>query len=188
MTSDPNWTLLAPTVVGGLLALVGSFGAIYLPSLVNRRNRRRNLAGALAGEIGSLIDLIERRDYVGHLRELIQHVESTGKPAAFYFTARHNYFGIYQANLGSLGMLPPDLAAGVARFYANSYAFLEDVDAFREGWMNPIIQAQALERLREMERLLVDTLDLAKRCRTRAYAVAGPLKYRGSDLSLISPV
>jgi hypothetical protein len=149
---------------------------MYLPLAFKRRNERRNLAGALAGEIASIIDLVERRQYVAHLNGLIDHVKATGQPAAFYFTVRHNYFGVYQANLGSLGVLPPDLAANIASFYANCYAFLEDVETFREGWTSPLIQSQSLERLREMERLLVDTLNLAAECRARAYDVAGLTK------------
>lgn len=173
MTPAQNWAPLAPTIVGGLLALLGSFGAIYLPMVFKRRNERRNLAGALAGEIASIMDLVERRQYVAHLHQLIDHVMATREPAAFYFTVRHNYFGVYQANLGSLGVLPPDLAANIACFYANCYAFLEDIETFREDWTSPVIQAQSLERLQEMKRLLEDTLTLAARCRARAYDVAG---------------
>ncbi len=166
---------LGAVLLGGLLALAGGLAGTYLTAALTRKHRRESLAAALAGEMGAIIDLVKRRDYLAGLNSLIAHVEVSGGPAVFYFNIRNNYFRVYEANVHSIGLLPADLAEGVVRFYSNCYAFLKDVADFREGMHDPLVQGQSLERLRGMRALLEDSMPLAEKCRSDARVAAGLL-------------
>ena len=169
-TTQPNLTAsIVPVIVGGVLALTGSLGATYLAAAVARRQRKRSIAGALAGEIGALVDIAETRKYIDAYDALIAQTESTGETMALGVVARYEYFSIFNAYAASLGELPPDLARDVARFYVITKSILEDGADAAEG---NVKSDQALARLRNTRALLVTGLALGKDLILRLTAVA----------------
>ncbi|HMJ67036.1 MAG TPA: hypothetical protein VK615_16960 [Candidatus Binatia bacterium] len=141
---------LLSVIVGGALALAGGF----LTKLWECRREQRALAFALAGEIGAIIDVAERRKYLPHIRETIAKVEAGEKPRRVRIRAEQNYFVVYEANAEKVGLLPRQIARDVARFYTLMKAILEDVTD--KQW-EPSTSEDALRHLHSLAEL-ADTM------------------------------
>ena len=153
------WNTIVPTLVGGGLAIIGGFAGIMLTTIVERRNKRKSVAGALGGEIGALIAIIERRRYLEVIDELIAEGEETGARTAFGLVARQEYFVVFNAHASELGALPPAAAQKVARFYVMAKSFLEDATDAVEDTI-PIDDAH--RRLCDIRELLNEILVLGR--------------------------
>ncbi|MDZ4259124.1 MAG: hypothetical protein U0974_01225 [Gemmatimonadales bacterium] len=163
------WDTILPTMVGGLLAIGGGFAGTAFTSNVERRNRRKAVAGAIGGEIGALIEICEFRRYLEGFDALIAHGERTGEEQGFGLAVRQNYFVVFDAHVASVGSLPPAMARDVVRFYVMAKSFLEDaVDAI-EGSIPP---GEALQRLRTTRSLLDEILGLGRVLVTRLDAIS----------------
>jgi hypothetical protein len=160
---------LLPTIVGGALAIAGGIAGTVLAPLLAVRTERRAVAAALAGEIGALIDIAERRKYVAAFEAAIAANHSTGSPVGVSVSARRNYFAVFDALVSKLGLLPPDVARDTAGFYVSAKSLLEDSDDLREGLATP---QEIPLRMQQTLELLVATLALGHRLVGRLAAVA----------------
>lgn len=111
-------------VVGALLSGLGQF----LHGLYTRRQERLSLSAALAGEVGAVLRLIERRGYVEHYRRcagMLDGVkESVGAAAIPVIAAEQDYAEVFRASVERVGLLGP-LAGDVSAFYALSKGLLD---------------------------------------------------------------
>jgi len=117
------WQTLLSVVVGGILAIGGGIAQQWW----QRRQDRRSLAYALAGEIGAIIESIELRRYTEAIDGTIEQVKKTGTPWTFTIDIAEGYFLVYGANAGKIGLLSPLLAKEVAAFYSMMVGLIEDV-------------------------------------------------------------
>jgi len=177
-TEPTTWLPFAQTLLGGALSLIGGLGGIYLTAHIQQKRDRQSLAGAFAGEIGTIVHLIERRRYAEQLRQILDAPrEPEDVPVIYSFSVRQNYFRVYEANADKLGWLPATLANDVTRFYGLCASFLEDVADLRDATLNPAQQALVLptawRRMEEMHKMLTDAVALGRQCEARARKLAG---------------
>ncbi len=151
---------LFPVLLGGVLTLVGGFAANYLRQRMELKSERKSLAGAFAGEIGAMLSIVERRGYLIVIEHLIQHINETREAWTFHFSARRNYFRVYENNASKIGILSHPLPENIARLYTQAYSILEDIDDMRSPEATAWSADEAVRRLEEMRDLLRDTIQL----------------------------
>lgn len=151
------WVNLLSALLGGLL---GGGGAIVTQIVRHRLDdgrTRRALAGAFAGEVAAICAIARRRDYLGAMTQLHEHVRHSGQPRRLVLSITQDYFQIYRSNAGALGLLPAATAEQVALFYTQTKSLIEDVLPTAP---NPQDAATAEQTLQEQIALLQDTLQL----------------------------
>ena len=151
---------LFQVLLGWVLTLVGGFAGNYLRQRMDLKSERKNLSGAFAGEIGALLSIVERRGYLSGIEHLIQHINETRAAWTFHFSARRNYFRVYENNASKIGILSHPLPEKIARLYTQAYSILEDIDDMRSPEVAAWSTDEALHRLQEMRDLLHDTIQL----------------------------
>ncbi len=118
-------TELFAALVGGVLALLGSFLFHWHSS----RENRKSLAQAFVGEIRAILVLIEKRKYHESLERwrtsMLEGQSSPGR--AFMAMPKQNYFTIFEANASKIGVLPRRASMHVVRFYVLTKSLLEDL-------------------------------------------------------------
>jgi hypothetical protein len=108
-------------IFGGLITLVGSWGAIVYTKNREEERESRQLAGAFKGEITALIHIAELRNYSGKLREISAVCRLTNQSHLFGVPVRDEYRAVYKANVGKLGI--QRFAAYTNRRYLYAYCF-----------------------------------------------------------------
>ncbi len=159
------------TIAAGLLAIGAALiGAAALKRQTDRtvaqseRHRaaqeeahRRRIAGALAGEIGAIVSLIERREMIDWYRE---YLDPKWQAVAFqrgFFpppapVAKEDYLVLYRSLAGEIGVLDADLCNDVARFYVLATSILEQLRAYdREQVQRRLDQMRAIGREAEAQ-------------------------------------
>ena len=111
------------------------------------------------GEIGALLDIVQRRNYIGGLKQVIQHVQQTGQPMPFHFSVSHEYFGVYKNNTSRLGILKHPLPQKIATFYTQCFSILEQV---KDSTVLPTAQASLMD-LQELVACLRAQRNLGRR-------------------------
>jgi hypothetical protein len=159
------WSSLAPVIVGGAIGIVGGLVTQVWLERATRRADQRSLTEAIVGEVSAVVEICERRGYIAQLDALIKKAEAGSDPnavPAFYFSARRNYFAVYDANLARLGILRKPRPGLVVRFYTQASSVLEDIADMREGKLPALNQGEGIRRLEEVRNLLRDTLALGR--------------------------
>ena len=145
------WQTLLGVIVGGLISL----GAWTVQDFSSAQRRRRSLKAALAAEIGSIVELIERQGYADELRRAAQSIATLTASTDFDYSIPigQSYFTIYEANATTLGELEPQIASTVVRFYQGAKSLVDTLADRREG----IVFYRAEKA--EMYRHIADALD-----------------------------
>jgi hypothetical protein len=141
---------LTAVIVGGVLAISGGFLSNLWLEWRHNRQLRRNLALAFQGEITAIQEMVRKRGYIEGLKNTIRGIENAGKPIPFFFRARRKYFSVYEAHVGSIGILSPPLSNLVARFYTQANGILEDMELLGEmdiSAVDPKFLAELYKRL-----------------------------------------
>ncbi|PIZ23715.1 MAG: hypothetical protein CO065_08195 [Comamonadaceae bacterium CG_4_9_14_0_8_um_filter_57_21] len=159
---------LYSTLAGGLLSLMGSWGAIWFSARSKNKHAAQQLAGAFKGEMSALVHIAELRNYAGGLKSMAQWCVANNAVGFFSVPSREEYRAVYKANVGSLGSLQGDLPKQIAIVYTQMASLQEDLKTLDEthlgvrtdAWMGePIAAAQ---RYSEMALLIEDTISKAK--------------------------
>lgn len=137
---------------------IGS-GILTTTILERQRETResRNLALAFKGKIRSLLELIEERNYVNRLTEVIAQIEQTRQPFYMPFKVRFKYDRVYEANVEYIGKLKPPLPELIALFYTRLTSVLEDLAAIGEGFYSVLELEDLLRIYRDARRLILLT-------------------------------
>lgn len=144
---------LVGVVIGGILVIVGGFVSNLWIEVRREKQLRKQLALAFEGEIGALLEIIEKRQYIEGLRHARDETKRSGKTQPFIFRAKRKYFSVFEANVGQIGLLLPPLSRLVSRFYTQANAILEDMQLFEEadfGSVDPEEAAVAYDQLLEI--------------------------------------
>lgn len=155
---------IVSVLVGGAVALAGG----VLTKLWESRIERRALAHALAGEIGAITEIVERRNYQGLVRLIVEAVKASHEPQFIQVPISQQYFTAYEANAAKIGLLPSKAARDVARFYFFAKSMVEDVTTEK---IRPRTEAEALDRLVQLDDLLTTLIALGKSLPNRLEAV-----------------
>jgi len=120
-------------IIGSVLAIaVGFFSTLFFE---RRRDKRvqRALVLAFRGEISALLNIVERRGYIRDLQGVISGMKESGVVQKFFFTAKRDYFTVFETNAGSIGLLPSPMPEDVACFYTYAKSILEDMGQIEAG-------------------------------------------------------
>lgn len=119
---------LIGTMVGGGISLLTAHWTLTK----QRRDEKRNLAGAFAGEIGAILEIVRRREYVRHLHDAIASIDQSGQVCSFVIKIRQEYFAVYKRNVHQIGLLDSPLPQDIAKFYTFCFSILEDFHTMAE--------------------------------------------------------
>ncbi len=124
---------LIPVIVGGLLTFMGGVLGPHIIEKLKHNRDAKNLAFAFRGELIAIRTIVNHRNYLGHLTEIIEHVKATNEPFIFKVNVRQNYFNVYEKNVDKLGLLPSPLPELISTFYTQAKSVLEDLESLRNG-------------------------------------------------------
>lgn len=119
-------------IVGGLLAI---FGGYISTRLVNKRHhdqQSRNIAYAIRGEIGALVDVFRDRKYLNGLETAIELMKSTNQVHPVKIHIRQDYTRVYNSNVGNIGILPGELSQEVASFYTRLFTVFDILKSYSD--------------------------------------------------------
>jgi len=150
---------MLPVIVGGLIAVLGGISAQVATHLLKTKHERRNLAQAFAGEIGAIVDIVQRRGYLQHIKSLIEIAKKGDIPRIYSVKITKRYFLVYEANAKNLGILSGDMPRLIAKFYTFIQALIEDVT---EPQNYPNSKEAALKSLNELHDMLSEVLSEAQ--------------------------
>jgi hypothetical protein len=119
LASTSWWPGILQTVIGAVIGAAGAIGGGAFASWFTWQKERQSVASALAGEVQGFIDVVDSRQ----IRELI--------PKGYVFPIDDHPFPVFEANVGKIGALPPDLAAEVASFYSHARGTVQDLRTVR---------------------------------------------------------
>ena len=108
--SSSWWPPILQTAVGGLLAIVGGAFGLWF----SWQRERQSLAAAFAAEIQAILDVVAWRE----AREGVLQGKN--------FPISEDPFPVWKANVGKIGILPPDLASKVTGFYGRTAGMVQD--------------------------------------------------------------
>lgn len=119
-------------LTGALIgALAGVSGAIGLEAYKRHRDRR-GTASALAGEIASILYLVQRRNYVQIFTQILARMDTGSDiPIPRIVGPEPGYRDpVMDRHIDRLGLLPNDLPERVVRFYSYLSAIRFDLHRF----------------------------------------------------------
>ena len=159
---------LMQVILGGVLAIVGGFASQWGSMHLERVRQRKQVAGALAGEIEAVCALVDRRKYVEVLNTCEQ-LSRAGTTVHIPPLVTLDFLAVFNAAPSAIGALPPMLARDTALFYTHVKAMLEDVRADRP---QAETAEQSLYHAVELRKLLQDTMALGADLARRLHSVA----------------
>jgi hypothetical protein len=132
---DEFFSALIGAIVGGLIAVLGGFKLDE-----HQRNKcRENLRSAIAMEVASIVELVERREYAAHLRAFAEYLLELppDQMDTFRLPVKQHYFTIYETNAASIGELPAIEAVEIICFYQQARSVLDSFpeDVTQEPWV-----------------------------------------------------
>lgn len=95
------------------------------------------MAGSIGGEIGAILDIIDRRGYVKTLEDVIGAFDRGQTPQLVVPSLTYNYFVTHEALAPQMGVLKRGDAERVARFYIMGKALLEGFTTQHLGSLAP---------------------------------------------------
>ncbi|HYG87857.1 MAG TPA: hypothetical protein VD978_16490 [Azospirillum sp.] len=179
---SPFWYFLYPwqTLATGIFAVIAALiGAAALSWQIGeqhrlekeaQKQRMRQVAKALAGEVFTLIQIVRRRQMREHFQCALDHAEQ-GKIWVPKFPIRSNYFRVFEGLGSDIGLLPGELPYQVAGFYtlanglqdtlkgiAEDFYSITDVHQVRHGAISVLddlndLEAIGLHLVEELERV-----------------------------------
>ncbi|QQE10023.1 hypothetical protein JD969_10895 [Planctomycetota bacterium] len=112
--------------------LLGGGIAYFATMSVNKRKyelERQQVASAIAGEIASILKIVEIRKYYTDAEHMLENLRTNpGSVENIWVPAMNeNYFIVFESNSGKLGMLPKNVAGRVVAFYTLCKSVKEDM-------------------------------------------------------------
>jgi hypothetical protein len=122
-------------IVGGVLALIGSFAA----KIWDEWRQAVSLRGAFRAEIAGLLAIAEARKHEAFIEESIAAWKSGNDSPVNFFGLEHaGRVPVFTANVGAIGTIGRQLAEEVTAFYTQLLAVLITIQAFEDGKMQSL--------------------------------------------------
>ena len=119
---------LLGVALGGSIGVAGSIVSNWFLESYRRERLKESAALAFRGEISSLLILIDRRDYINHLKSVKAYMEENREVRNFSFYAEREYFFVYKNYIDKIGLFSNPLPYKITKFYTLASALLEDVE------------------------------------------------------------
>ncbi len=158
-----DWFPLICVVVGSVMGGTGAFLGNYFSKLRELKTERKSLAFAFLGEISAIRTIVEKRQYIEFLHKLIEHIKTTGENRIPIIPVQLNYFNVFNANVGKIGLLEAPLSQMIVTFYSQANSILEDLREMREGRLNNYPIQDTLATLTRLLQLFEDTKGLGEK-------------------------
>lgn len=158
---------LLATVLGAIIALGGAFWSTIVIERRREKRQAKNLASAFYGEITALRSIVEKRNYVDGLKQIISVMKTTGNPLQYDVPIEMRYFNVWKENVSNIGILEDPLPADIAIFYTQCNSVLEDFKAIRDGVLDGSDVGALIGFYNNLLELLNDTLRLGEKILSR---------------------
>jgi hypothetical protein len=122
------WQALLAAVIGGLLAMVGTFAAKWW----ERRQEARAVRAAFAAEISALVEIARVRKHDETMRNWIERWEKGEDHKATFHGAPRERDPVFSKNVDKIGLLGDD-AADVIKLYTQLEALRVQFRAIEDG-------------------------------------------------------
>lgn len=127
--TDPLDPKIIALFLGAFLGLVSS----QVLKIVERRDERKSLASAFAGEINAILEMGEYVKPTMAISEYLSEIK-VGKDVELPLVIRDIKFEeVYKANVGKLGLMGDDLPERLASFYTYLFNLRGDLGAVERG-------------------------------------------------------
>lgn len=148
-----DWTTLLVAIIAGL---IGAYGNYWVWSR-QAAAERRSIRASLLAEIRSMLRVLEKREYLQHLKDrytlsLQNRPGLKNSDIAMDGNVQDTYNLVFQANVSRLGALTGDEAAQVVQFHHLIQCLLADMQVggpMREGSTDPELWKEGIEILEE---------------------------------------
>ena len=118
--------------LGGCIGVAGSIVSNWFLESYRRKRLKESSALAFRGEVSSLLILINRRDYINHLRSVKEYIVENRELVNFNFYAEREYFFVYKNYINKIGLFSNPLPYKITKFYTLASALLEDVERLND--------------------------------------------------------
>jgi len=149
---EPMIKTLVPVIsafIGGLIGITGT----YMALLYQRRSERKSINAAFAGEIYALLEIVEKRDYVGTIERAIKNIRA-GSRMSFSIPVTQTYFNVYFKNLDKIGLLKAPLSSKIVMFYAAVLGILDDFKILEDATVPRESDEQYIGYLNELKSII----------------------------------
>lgn len=126
------WEPIGAIVAALVGALVG--GKIVSNSQIQMTEKeterqRKSIEAAFFGEINAILQLIEMRNYESIFKEAISYIMKFNDFPNYdnFLELKYDvYFLVYKNHIKNIGLMSPEVAASITRFYISMFSLLED--------------------------------------------------------------
>ncbi|MEO0511234.1 MAG: hypothetical protein AAF065_15395 [Verrucomicrobiota bacterium] len=105
---------LGGVAIGGL----ATFASTYTLSKIQKKDESTALSSAIVTEVKVTLELIEAREYVENIRQIVETMEENeGMTYSFQVIVPDDYCIVYKSNADKIGLLPNTIRDKVVKFY-----------------------------------------------------------------------
>ena len=157
---------MIPTIVGGILATAGGFGAKFY----NDFRERKSLRTALSAEVRSFLGMLDREKIEELFRKTLRKIGEMNRLPLFPVSFRGTYSTVFCGSASKLGFLDPCLLNKLVDYYYQIQTLLELSEIFsknlddisaRDVQNDPKEIEEQTELLREMLTCLTEVRKVA---------------------------
>lgn len=110
-------------VIGGLMPLMSGL----ISEKLNQKRDKRGLKQQLYAEIQVILNLIEKREYIKHIKSQINKFKKKNQKITSSVDFPDNLFPIYKTNLNKLSLLESSLQTDIVMFYQELESLILDL-------------------------------------------------------------
>jgi hypothetical protein len=159
-------------LIGGVIGGSLTIGGNLLHEWWRDRRGAERLARAIAGEVGALLRILNRRRYLDTIRDYAQRARD-GEIFIFDGRISKNYFPVIEASLGQIGILRAELPVLVPELLTLAKSALEDFEAIEGGeWAQRDAQGYA-DGYEELAGILESVQSIAGRIQAEVERIYG---------------
>ena len=152
-----------------LAALLGAIAAgslQFIDRLIERRRHSEATLVAIASEVDAICRLIYHQRYEGFVGEAAEAIrQGTWDGRSLIIDVRSDYFAVFHANGGNLGLLQPEHAAKIVNFYAYCKSVIDSTRFDGPHTQDDVDLAYLAENIHSLESLLRSIMALGEEIR-----------------------
>jgi hypothetical protein len=148
---------LIGTAIGAASGLLGAIITVGWNFRLQSRKERKSIASAFYGEIGALLEIVERRKYIQGIEASLTSIGAEFR-SPYSFKITRSYFNVYEKNIDKIGLLPNPLPEKVVLLYTIAFSILEDIDSLNKEDFNQWDDSEAKYFLRELLNLFNEAI------------------------------
>jgi hypothetical protein len=164
---------LIPTIVGGILAIAGGFLAKFYSDL----RERKSLKAALAAEIRSFLNMLDREKLAELFRDTLARIKQENRLPLFPVSFRTTYSTVFSGSASKIGCLDACLLNALISYYYEVQTLVELGEIFSAN-LTDICSRDAQndpEEIQEQVETLEDLIKITSEVRESAIQLVNKL-------------